>query len=108
MHYQVHITLAAWRDLEEITDWIAEHDSVENAASVLNRLVEVAESLAGFPERGSRPSELPAGMAADYRQVFFKPYRIIYRVREDRVEIHLVADGRRNLHSFLLRRLTCS
>ncbi len=42
----------------------------------------------------------------DYRQVFFKPFRVIYSVTRTEVVIHLVADGRRNLQSLLLQRLT--
>ena len=67
MRYPVHITLAAWRDLEEITDWIAEHDSPENAAYMLDRLLETAQAAGDFPQRGSRPTELPVGMAIEYR-----------------------------------------
>ena len=43
---------------------------------------------------------------SDYRQVFFKPYRVIYQVKSNEVVIHLIADGRRNLQTLLLRRLT--
>lgn len=105
MSFSVRITSAAWRDLEEIHGWIAEHDSVESAGYVLDRLWEAAEGIAAMPHRGTRPKELPAGMEAEYRQVFFKPYRVIYVVRRNEVVIHLIADGRRNLHSLLLRRL---
>jgi toxin ParE1/3/4 len=106
MRYSVHITLAAWRDLEEIIDWIAEHDSPENAGYVLDCLLETAQTAGNFPQRGSRPTELPAGIATEYRQVFFKPYCVIYKITEDKVVIHLIADGRRNLQSLLMRRLT--
>ena len=41
----------------------------------------------------------------EYRQVFFKPYRIIYRVLGERVYIYVIADGRRNMQSLLSRRL---
>jgi toxin ParE1/3/4 len=105
MNYRVHITLAAWRDLEEITNWIADNDSTESAIHVLARLVETTESIASLPHRGSRPVELHSGMEADYRQVFFKPYRIIYKITDDIVVVHLIADGRRDLRSLLLRRL---
>jgi toxin ParE1/3/4 len=104
--YHVRITSAAWRDLEEIHDWIAENDSTEKAGYVLDQLWEAAESVAALPHRGSRPKELPPGLESDYRQVFFKPYRVIYEVKRSEVVIHLIADGRRNLHSLLLRRLT--
>jgi toxin ParE1/3/4 len=106
MIYPVLITSAAWRDLEEIHSWIAEHDSPEKADYVLDRLSEMAESIAALPLRGSRPKELPSGMEAEYRQVFFKPYRVIYEVARNEVVIHLIADGRRNLQSLLMQRLT--
>jgi toxin ParE1/3/4 len=41
-----------------------------------------------------------------YRQLFFKPYRILYRIRANTVYIALIADGRRDMKSLLLRRLT--
>lgn len=106
MIYEVRITSAAWRDLEEIHTWIAEHDSPEKADYVLDRLSEAADSIAEFPHRGPRPKELPSRMEAEYRQVFFKPYRVIYEITRDEVVIHLIADGRRNLQSLLMRRLT--
>ena len=106
MSYRAHITLAAWRDLEGIVDWIANHDSPESANHVLDRLLQATQSVAELPHRGSRPQELPPGMATEYRQVFFKPYRIIYRILSDSVVIHLIADGRRNLKSLLFQRLT--
>ena len=105
MIYSVKLTRGAWRDLEEIYLWIAENDSSENADYVLDRLTETADSIAALPSRGSRPKELPPRMASEYRQVFFKPYRVIYQVLRDEVVIHLIADGRRNLQSLLLRRL---
>jgi toxin ParE1/3/4 len=106
MIYTVRITSAAWRYLEEIHNWIADHDSPEKADYVLDRLGEAAESIAAFPQRGSRPKELPTGMEANFHQIFFKPYRVIYEVSRNEVVIHLIADGRRNLQSLLMRRLT--
>ncbi|MGD0295326.1 MAG: type II toxin-antitoxin system RelE/ParE family toxin [Terracidiphilus sp.] len=106
MIYSLRITSAALWDLVEIHDWIAENDSMENADHVLDRLSETAESIAAMPHRGSRPSELPHNMEGEFRQVFFKPYRVIYEVIKNEVVIHLVADGRLNLQTLLLRRLS--
>jgi toxin ParE1/3/4 len=105
MIYPVRITRAAWRDLEEIHNWIAENDSIEKADYVLDRLNEVADSIAALPRRGSRPPELPRNMKSEIRQVLFKPYRVIYEIVGNGVVIQLIADGRRNLQSLLLRRL---
>jgi len=41
----------------------------------------------------------------DFREVFFKPYRIIYRVDRNTVYVYLVADGRRDMQTLLSRRL---
>ncbi len=41
----------------------------------------------------------------EYRQVFFKPYRLIYRVVERKVYVHLIVDGRRDMQGLLSRRL---
>lgn len=103
--YEVVLTRGAEQDLESIHDYIAEFDCVANADQVLGRLVEVAHGLARFPERGSHPKELLALGIREYRQTFFKPYRVIYRVVGMQVVIYLIVDGRRDMQSVLARRL---
>ena len=46
----------------------------------------------------------PLGMEK-CREVFFKPYRIIYHIRGERVIVNLIADGRRDMEALLQRRL---
>lgn len=103
--FAVLLTEGAEQDLESIYDYIAEFDSPANADHVLDQLMKSAESLSAFPERGSYPKELLALGIKDYRQTFFKPYRVIYRVIGQRVYIALIADGRRDMQSLLARRL---
>jgi toxin ParE1/3/4 len=55
--------------------------------------------------RGSQPKELRAVGIQEYRQVFFKPYRVFYRLLDRQVLIYLIADGRRAMQTFLSRRL---
>jgi toxin ParE1/3/4 len=105
MSYSISMTKAARRDLEEIYARIAESDSPEQADDLLDQLSKTAENVATMPHRGARLSELPPGIAADYRQVFFKPYRVVYEVLPDEVAIHLIVDGRCNLRTALQRRL---
>jgi toxin ParE1/3/4 len=71
---------------------------------VLDELMDVVESLSKFPERGSYPKELVGLGIKEYRQAFFKPYRVIYRVTGGQVIIYLIADGRRDMQSVLARR----
>ena len=105
MRHEVLLTDGAERDLEAIYDYIAESDSPARANHVLERLLDAAESLAAFPERGSRPKELLGLGIREYRQIFFKPYRVIYRVHDQQVPVYLIADGRRDMQSLLARRL---
>lgn len=105
MRHEVLLTEGAENDLEAIYDYITEFDSSASAHRVLNKLLDVVEMLATFPERGSHPKELLALGIREYRQTFFKPYRAIYRVMGQRVFIYLIADGRRDMQSLLARRL---
>jgi toxin ParE1/3/4 len=95
----------AEQDLEAIHDYISEFDCVANANHVLDELMEVVKSLSRFPERGSYPKELVSLGIKEYRQTFFKPYRVIYRITGSQVIIYLIADGRRDMQSVLARRL---
>ena len=103
--YAVLLTQGAEQDIESIYDYIAQFDGKANADRVLDRLLEVVESLATFPERGAYPKELIALGIREYRQIAFKHYRAIYRVIGRKVFIYLIADGRRDMQSLLARRL---
>lgn len=105
MRFDVFLTEDAARDLEELHAYIAEHDSPAKADHVLDRIENVIEQLATFPERGVHPRALLALGVREYRQVFFKPYSVVYRVIGKRVYVYLIADGRRDMQSLLARRL---
>ncbi|TXT23435.1 MAG: addiction module toxin RelE/StbE family [Gallionellaceae bacterium] len=105
MSYKVLLTHGAGRDLEAIYGYIAENDLQANADYVLDKLMEVAESLAAYPERGSHPKELLALGIREYRQAHFKPYRLIYRIHCKQVIVYIIADGRRDMQTLLTRRM---
>ena len=105
MSYEVSLTKDAERDLEDIYFYIAEHDSRASADHVPNRLIRATDALKTAPDRGSYVNELRSLGIVEYRQVFFKPYRMIYRVHAKRVVVYVIADGRRDMESLLARRL---
>jgi toxin ParE1/3/4 len=105
MLYEVSLTRDAERDLEENYLYIAEYDSLASADHVLDRLVKATEGLRTSPDRGSYVNELRSLGISEYRQIFFKPYRLIYRVHSKHVIIYLITDGRRDMESLLARRL---
>ena len=101
----VLLTDDAAYDLEEIHNYIARHDSIDRANHVLERIEKVFASLSENPQRRSYPKELLDIGIREYREVFFKPYRIIYRAIEDDVYVLVIADGRRDMRALLERRL---
>jgi toxin ParE1/3/4 len=103
--YKVVLTEDAQADLEAIYEYIAEHDSPENADYVLDELLKAAENLSHFPDKDSVPKELQSLGNRDYRQAFFKPYRLIYRVINKQVVVFLITDRRRDMQTLLARRL---
>jgi prevent-host-death family protein len=72
---------------------------------VLEKIEKAFASLTENPQRGAYPKELLALGLREYREIFFKPYRIIYRVMAENVYVLVVADGRRDMQALLQRRL---
>ncbi len=105
MGFAVLLSNDAENDLDDIYNCIALHDSPQKANYVLERFEKVCSTLSEFPERGAHPKELLALGIREYRETFFKPYRIIYRVIENIVNILLIVDGRRDMQSLLQWRL---
>jgi len=105
MPYAVFLTADAARDLEELYDYVALHDAPRKAEHLLERIEKTFSSLSVSPERGAYPKELLALGIRDYREIFFKPYRVIYRVMADTVYVLMIVDGRRDMQTLLQRRL---
>lgn len=105
MTYRVRLLDDAERDLEKLVDYVATHDSAEEALRLLDRLEEKCDSLSTHANRGHVPPELRKIGVSEYREIHFKPYRIIYRVEKREVYVYAVVDGRRDLRDLLQRRL---
>lgn len=105
MSYQVFLTDDAAYDLEALYDYIETHDAPEKADYILDKIEETFLSLADNPERRTYPNELLAVGLREFREVYFKPYRIIYRISSQSVYVMVITDGRRDMQSLLERRL---
>jgi toxin ParE1/3/4 len=105
MPYEVSLTRDAERDLEYIYRYISEKDSRVRVDHVLVRLAQATAALSTSTDRGSYVKELRALGISEFRQFFFKTYRLIYRVHASLVIVYVVADGRRDMGSLLARRL---
>ena len=105
MTYEVLLTDDAAEDLNDIYQYIEANDSLESANYVLDSIEALFESLSEQPLRGNYPSELAVLGIKEFRQVLFKPYRLIYGVTGNQAVVYCILDGRRDIQSVLERRL---
>ncbi|MBL4868702.1 MAG: type II toxin-antitoxin system RelE/ParE family toxin [Pseudomonadales bacterium] len=103
--YNVVVTAAAEKDIVDIYEYIFENDTPASAEYVLDKIKTISYSLEIEPGRGRRVPELVNVGVTNYRQLYFKPYRIIYQIQGSRVFIMAVVDTRRDLQDLLVERL---
>jgi len=70
-------------DVESVRDYIS-HDSPRYAELVVRRLIAAVGRLEEFPRSGRI---VPERNREDLREIIVRPYRIVYRLRPDLVEI---------------------
>ena len=86
-------TEPAVEDLRELHAYIA-RDSEMYANGFVERIILAAERLVDYPQVGRI---VPETAEEDIRELLFQRYRIIYRIKEDRVEMLSVIHGARDL-----------
>lgn len=87
-------TREALRMLTEIEDYIA-RDNAERAATFIDEIVAHADTVLHREARIGRV--VPEISSPEIREVFYKKYRIVYRIRKDTVVILTVFEGHRLL-----------
>ena len=102
--YKVFWTHTAQQDLLRIIEYIAT-DREEQAKKVYCTIKQKAQELRQMPLRGRIVPELRFFNIQSYREMLSPPWRIIYRIVEDKVWILAVIDGRRNVEDILLERV---
>jgi toxin ParE1/3/4 len=105
MTFKIILAETAESDLYNIHEYVEFHDSMQRADTLLNGIEQAITSLKTLPQRGHCPPELLRLGNCEYREIHFKPYRIIYAVRTDEVIVNGVLDGRRDIQTLLLQRL---
>ncbi len=105
MNFEVVILPEAEDDMVAIYHYIARHDSIMHAERVLSAFEHKCSLLRTAAERGHGVPELVRIYFTDFREIHNKPYRIIFQVAGERVFVHAVLDGRRELQELLERKL---
>lgn len=80
---RIRWTAEAVDDLQAIRDFIA-HDSPHYAAFTVEEILSAVERLERFPASGRVVPELGLG---EVREVVKPPYRIVYRLRNEAVDV---------------------
>lgn len=86
---RVEWTDNALRHLLDIYEYISENSPVY-AKRVVDRVTRRSEQIAEFPKTGRK---VPEYDAEDIREVIEKPYRIIYRIKPDQIDVLAVVHG---------------
>lgn len=86
-------TEKAEKQLDQIFEYIAS-DSTLYARRTVGQIIEEAESISPHPRKGRK---VPEYQRDDIREVFHHPYRIIYLLKDDAIEILSVIHGARLL-----------
>jgi plasmid stabilization system protein ParE len=97
-------TEVAVRDIERLAVRLDEAAPLR-AERIIDRIISRAESLTTLSHRGRTPPELRPIADRTWLEVIESPWRILYRVVGNTVEIHAVLDGRRDLRDILLERM---
>ncbi|RFB81871.1 plasmid stabilization protein [Rhizobium leguminosarum bv. trifolii] len=105
MPYRVLFAEEAERDIEDLYRFIAGRDSTETAERILTEIESACADLEEFPARENIPKELTAIGLTEYRERHHKPWRMIYRIIGSDDVVYCVVDGRRDMQTFLERRL---
>jgi toxin ParE1/3/4 len=105
MKHAVVILPEAKEDIVDIYLYCAEHDSIARANTLLDGLEEKCDSLCSNPERGHSVPELKRVYVESFREIHFQLFRIIYQVSNEKVYVHAILDGRRELQELLERRI---
>ncbi len=105
MRLEIVLSEPALADLLDINDYYLVEVSDHVAGKIIDSLEAAVNNLAEFPDRGSIPKELLSLGIRQYRQVIEKPYRIIYETFADKVVVHAILDGRRDMQTLLMQRI---
>jgi toxin ParE1/3/4 len=94
----------AQADFENLIQYLLARESAA-AEKIFRDVLAQADSLSVAPERGRKVPELRTVGPANVREIFYKPWRLIYRIKDYEVRLLMIVDGRRNLDDVLVQNL---
>ena len=80
----ISFAISAIEDLEDIRQGYSEQDAHDVGERLLQEILTQVERLAEFPESGRIVPEFGVGQL---REIIHPPFRVVYRLDEDRVRV---------------------
>ena len=90
---KVHWTNTALNNLRAIHEYTAQNSKIY-ADRLIDRLTRRSEQIGLFPRSGRM---VPEYRRDDIREVIERPYRIIYRLKENQIDVLAVVHGARRM-----------
>ena len=103
--YQVIWTPVAQKDLEVIVTFVAK-ENTQAALKIFRTIRMKAHSLYRFPKRGPTIPELAHIPELSFRELVISPWRLVYRIKQNHIEVLAFFDSRRDLSEVLFERLS--
>ena len=101
--FKVEWSRPASKDLLNIIEHISQ-ENIDAAIRIFQTIKSKCNTLNQSPERGRVVPELKACGIFSYRELVISPWRIIYRVSDQKVFILAVIDSRRDIEDILIER----
>ena len=91
--YRVEISLAAWQDIDKISDFYLGMADAASAQKITDKILDTLELLGSFPYMGAQHPD-PALAQREFRKVICGDYVCVYKVLETSVYVYRVVNGK--------------
>ena len=99
------LTDDAAKDFQAIAEAARQREGAAKGEQIIDKIVKAAQELAHTPQKGGRLRELVDLGNREYREIFSGPYRLVYRLVEQNIQVLLIADNRKDIRALLEQRL---
>ncbi|MFT4926539.1 MAG: toxin ParE1/3/4 [Phenylobacterium sp.] len=106
VQYKIELTHFAHSDLLLIGEYYLSKAGAQVAQKILQNIEDAIDKLNFQPTRGHKPHELYDIANTNYLEIIANHHRIIYQIQSTTVYIIAIFDGRQDVKSHLLKRLT--
>lgn len=98
--YKVEILLAAWHDIDKISDFHLRMVGAASAEKITDKILDTLDRLADFPYMGAQHPD-PVLAKYEYRKVLCGDYVCVYKVIDSYVYVYRIVNGKTDYPALL-------